>query len=325
MNTTTIGYDNGNGTNKLVIDGAKQAPIPSYTLDAPSGLTLPSSGYVRYITGDSLALSQRGPWLTGAIAAEQSPRGYSSVSGDKHAKVERALQMLLGALSLCNPRSQDIDLVCSINLMAKAEAVKAALEGTHTVRFNQALEDSTITIRVLRVVPEGYGAVIGYGLTQGTNVIFDLGNGDTTATVYGANGRPVRSHVKPAGVEQLISNIARDGAFIDLEGEQGNPAVIRAAIEAGTFTYGKRSGFSFENIYKRCLNEWAPTAIQGAITAAKDDLVSADRVVAIGGGCKLPLMGGFLARRNIEQVQNPVYASAQGLYDYACLLRANAR
>lgn len=317
---TIISADCGNGRYKAVINGARPFDMPSYILSAPSNLERPSAGYVRYIRGDRADLTGHA-WLSGDTAYEQAPSNYDAVNRDALGKLDKALQMLLGMLSYTTPRSQDISLVCSIHLMELAEEVQARLEGSHTVLFNQDDTEHTLTIEVLKVCPEGFGAVVEHGLTDGKNIVTDLGNGTLITTVYGARGRIVDRDVQPGGFEDLVSRIARDSELVVQLGEQGNPDRIRRAFEDNTYTYGNM-GVSLVPLVRRHITPWAQATIAKSLTFARTHQADANNAIAIGGGVTLKAVKDLFNLHHITPSNDPVFCNAKGLYKLAQRLAA---
>ena len=286
--------------------------MPSYILAAPSSLDRPAAGYVEYVRGDRSDLIGCA-WLAGEAAYEQSPSGYDAVNRDTLGKLNKALQMLLGLLSYHAPHSLDVELVCSIHLIELADEVSARLNGSHTVRYNDSDTEHTINVKVLKVCPEGFGAVLEHNLTQGKSVVVDLGNGTTITTIYGKRGRIIERDVKDGGFEDLISRIARDSDLVLELGTQGNPDRIRRGIEDGSYQYA-RTGVSLLPYVKKHLAPWFEAAINGALSFAREHKADAEQAIAIGGGATLKPVKSCFEKHGLGVAPDPVFCSAKGLY-----------
>jgi hypothetical protein len=320
MKNTLMSLDIGNGNTKAVINGAMPYAMPSYILPIHNDIDAPDAGYVTYVRGDRPDLTGAS-WLAGSAAYEQSPTGYDAVNRDALGKLDKALQMLLGVLSYQQPTGADIQLVCSIHLMELAPDVTTRLQGRHVVRFNRSAVEHTINVKVLKVAPEGFGAVYEHRLTEGTNVVADLGNGTVITTVYGSKGRIVARDVQTGGFEDLVSRVARDSELVLAIGEQGNADRVRRAFEDGSYTYGN-TGYDLRPLVRKHLQPWAQASIAKSLSFARTHKADANKAIAIGGGLMLAPVQALFEKYGVTPAKDPVFCSAKGLYRLAQQLSA---
>jgi hypothetical protein len=305
--------DAGNGNIKFHFNG-HSVMLPSYFADAPEGYELGQKGYFEYLAGPSSELLGR-TILAGQLAYDASPRGVMRITDSRGGKPEYALFALLGAIAQrgCS-ENLNLGLVTSVpNADAEGEAMKLALEGEHDVSFNGAPSVS-VKVKVLQVVFEGSGAILAANAT-GNTVVYDLGNGTTIAASYKRGSRSGRKET-PQGVERLIADICNSSKLYRAVGQAPDPAIVRAAIEKGSFAYGTR-GIEFQNIYQTQLKGWLSSTLKQAIAGADSWVDTADRQIAIGGGCKLPYVAAMLAQKGIEVLPDPVGANAEGMFRLA--------
>jgi len=320
MKNTILSLDIGNGNTKAVINGAMPVSMPSYILPINGAIDAPDSGFVTYVRGDRHDLAGHS-WLTGLSAYEQAPTGYDAVNRDALGKLDKALQMLLGLLSYQQPTGADIRLVCSIHLMELAPEVTARLNGRHVVRFNRSPVEHTVNIQVLKVCPEGFGAVMQHGLTTGKNLVTDIGNGTVITTVYGSRGRIVDRDVQTGGFEDLVSRITRDSDLVKAIGEQGNSDRVRRAFENGSYSYGN-TGYDLKPLVRKHLPSWAEASIAKSLSFARTHKADADKAIAIGGGLMLAPVKELFSKNGVTPAIDPVFCNAKGLYKLAQQLSA---
>jgi hypothetical protein len=310
-----LAIDIGNGNTKAVLNGGQPFSMPSYVLPVHGPIDKPDEGYVEYVRGDRPDLAGQS-WLAGLAAYEQDPTGYDSVNSDDLGKLDKALQMLLGVLSYQLPRAADIQLVCSIHLIQLAPEVTKRLHGRHVVRYNAYAQEVTVNVAVLKVAPEGFGAVLEHGLTAGKNIVLDLGNGTLITTVYGNKARVVDRDVQPGGFEDLVSRLCADSELVAQLGQQGNPDRIRRAFESGSYRYAN-TGIDLRPIITRHMQPWAIAKIAKGLAFARKHQADATKAIAIGGGLMLAPVANIFLAKGITPAQDPVFCNARGLYRLA--------
>ena len=314
--TDRIGIDIGNGQVKMVREPGKALIMPSYYLRTTDSATeRPSSGgYVRYVGGTRKDLEGQ-DWFSGEYAYQVSPARISSVNQSATAKIDLGLQLILGALSYTPDLADDpvIRIVCSIPHLAYSEELKKAVEGKHKVLFNSSDKVRTVTLKICRIVPEGFGAVVDQDLMEGLNIIIDSGNGTTISSRYGVNGRRLGGgKVVQTGVQSLISDISRDSELIKEIKREGQVHIIRSMLEKSETQYG-RTRFDMKDIIVRHMTAWANDTLRQAVDPIRDDMDSADRLLLIGGGAMIPEIASLFMDFGFEVVPGPVLCSARGM------------
>lgn len=307
--STVIGADVGNVNTKIAGNGWRDRQS-SYVVE---DLARKSQGYLgsfEYIEGDRRDLINRA-FLTGDNAREVSPGKGQNVYQDDRGKVSLSLQMLLGCLShRAHVDRADISLVFSTANANDIQAQTAALEGMHQVSVQGRV--STFRVKVLKGFPEGYGALASQGLASGTNICLDLGGGDIAVKVFGLKGSLIASETFAGGASELIQTISENAVFKGYR-HGGDRDLIRQALEAGHFLYGS-TGISFEDAYKEAIGPWSKIALRPAMHFATPYRDRASQYIAIGGGALLPGMASALSGAGITIANDPVFASASGMY-----------
>lgn len=314
-----MGLDIGNGALKLVA-GIGEYRLDSYVCYLPEKLSLGiSPGYVEYIEGTRNDLSGK-QWTGGIEAYYTDMRGIERVTDAKDGKVRLGLQLLLSALSLLPHRSEwALSVTCSIHDGKTLGApLKAALEGNHTVMLNG--KQSAVSVSVNGVLEEGTGAVIAYQKQADfTNaLVYDLGNGTLIVSSFRGLALVDRNYSQNGGVESLIDEIAANPTVRQKLLKEGDRHLIRAGIEARSFTYGtQHPDWDFSEAYKAEMPRWVDRVLKPMVRPTEDRMHSATALIAIGGGACLPGIAALLAKRNIQVLPDPQWANARGLYTYA--------
>jgi hypothetical protein len=316
------GLDVGNGAVKLVA-GSAETRIPSYFRLLHSELYDTSiDGLVEYLDGSRTDLIGK-RWLGGQSAYEKDPLSVLRVTDDRIGKVQYALQLLLSALSGL-PYQPDWKLAIAASIhdnQVFAQALNDALSGIHSVRFTQGI--SRVQVRVLKTLEEGQAALVQHrnqlSLDQ-QNVLLDVWNGTLIASLFGSKGVLLERRVFSGGVENLIAAIAKNLVLRKfLQGSQGDPHLIRKALESGSFEYGNTT-FCFECVYRSEVKPWASAVLAPATRFIAPWQSGASGCLAIGGGLMLLGIPQALAAKGFITATEPAWSNARGLRKLAELL-----
>lgn len=291
--------DNGFGKYKLYVEDHPLQIIPSYVseekMDAVPG-----------------RVSIDGKAFTVGESAYRSGKYYSRNVDDAGNKIQQAKVMLLGALAhLPHRKEWHLKVVVSIHDSDNfKEALIQALSGKHNCLLRG--EESTVCVEVLKVIPEGMGALFGKNIPDKLSVL-DFGTGTTLFSRY-SEGKRIKHEPESGGVEQLIELISIEMKAM-LNGIHGDKQLIRQGLESGTLTYGRST--SFDQIYEKCLVKWRDKCIREPVKKAKEAYESGDEVLCIGGGCLLPGFKESLEAIGFKVHKKPVTANVEGLFKIA--------
>lgn len=318
------GLDVGYAATKLVLH-QKETVIPSYIQPLHTALhQIPVHGYVRYSAGPARGLTGKA-WLSGLAAYQYDPEAYLSTFDDRRqGKIALALQLLLGALSYL-PHQERWNLYLSVSIHHAREmgdALKQALEGTHSVYFNENNEYSHVSITVLKVLDEGAGAVAMAGLTSGQNLVYDFGGGTVAISIFGDKGRLIERDVLPGGVNNLINAMAKNPATIKRLGAKADRETIRRGLENGSLAYGLQQPWDMTAVYEAELRAWVGSVLRTALKTGEKWQLNSQQVIAIGGGTQLPKMAQLLRSRGITPLPDGSWVNARGLQRVSDLLGA---
>ncbi len=161
-------------------------------------------------------------------------------------KVNNALKTLLGALAhLPHRKAWHLKLVVSLHDVGLASNLQQILNGEYQPIL--AGKQSDVKIEVLKVVPEGMGALFGHQLPPKLTVL-DFGNGTTLYSRYNQGKREVHTPF-PAGVEVLIEDIAQKMKHLN-GGKIGDVSKIRYVLEMGHTKYSR--DIDIKDVYSTC-------------------------------------------------------------------------
>ncbi|MEP1078602.1 hypothetical protein NDI52_24650 [Leptolyngbya sp. PL-A3] len=252
-----------------------------------------------------------------------SPSGIYRVTDSTDGKVDLSLQLLLSSLTSINVRGDwELSVVASVHDgKVFGRAIAQALTGTHKVRLMG--HESTITIRVEKVLEEGAGAAYAmraeYDLTSA--LLFDIGNGTTICSSFNNLQITSRDYAPTAGVERLIDAIATSDTVRAYLKRPADLHLIRSGIEKGDFVYGtQHPDWNFKEAYVKALPEWFAQGLKPFVKAAETRVPAATAIIAVGGGACLPGIGSLLAKKNIAVPTQPRWQNAKGLYEIALRL-----
>lgn len=314
------GFDGGNGRTKLVLPQIEKA-CPAYVLpihgrlyDVPEGV---DGAYVQYLKGTRVDLHGE-RWLTGTAAYMRSPNAYSRVRDDKKGKITYGLQVLLGIIGTL-PYRDTWKLLLTVSIQdaqAFGDDLYQNLSGTHLVKCNSERE-SSIEIKVNRVVEEGIGAIVqgtAYGVTDGRkqNIIIDIGHGTIITSIFAPGGKLLDRSVFPYGVDSLYDTIAQNVKTRRELVREGDRELIRKGIENHTFHYGSTE-WDFSEVYGEELTPWVEQNLTQALKAVDPWRDSSFALVAVGGGSELPGIEGFFSRKRIKTLPQGSWANPRGL------------
>lgn len=310
-----IGLDVGNGAVKMYSSLGEDI-LESYVLYLSERATHANAGYVEYLEGSRSDLSGK-QWISGTNAYYQSQTGIIRVTDDPNGKAQLCLQLLLSTLTAQPHRSEwFLSIVASVHDgKVFGTAIKQALEGTHKLRMNS--KDTTVTIRVDKVLEEGSGVAVAlkssYDFTNA--LLFDLGNGTSIVSAFNGLQLTHRDVDQNAGVEKLIDAIATNELVRRHLLKPADRHLIRQGIEKGDFSYGTRNnGWTFKDAYIAELPKWFESGLKPFVKTAETRIQSATAVIAVGGGSQLPGVKNLLAKRGITVPDNARWLNAKGLY-----------
>lgn len=292
------GFDNGYGSLKLLVDGFEVIRVPSYIStaemeDVPGRVVFNGTAYT---VGES---------------AFRAGDFFERNTDSNENKIKNARTTLLGALAHLPPRKAwHLKLVVSLHDVALAEDLKQMLNGEYQAIL--AGKPSEVKVEVLKVVPEGMGALFGQALPKKLTVI-DFGNGTTLYSRYTQGKREVHTPF-PVGVEVLIDEIAQKMKHLN-GGKLGNPSKVRLCLEMGHTKYNR--DIDIKDVYMACSKDWYEKYLKKVVGMALDAKHTGDEIWAIGGGCLLPGFKKLLEKNGFKVLDNPVEANAMGLLEMA--------
>ncbi|MFK0734554.1 MAG: ParM/StbA family protein [Gloeotrichia echinulata HAB0833] len=292
------GFDNGYGSVKLLVDGFDPIRIPSYISkeemeDVPGRVVFKGNAYT---VGESA-------FRTGYYFERNTDSNIN--------KINNALITLLGALAhLPHRKAWQLRLVVSLHDIALGDDLVNVLNGEYQPLL--AGKPSEVKVEVLKVVPEGMGALFGRKLPKKLTVL-DFGNGTTLYSRYNQGKREVHTPY-PAGVEVLIGEIAKKMKHLN-GGKVGDLSKIRFCLEMGHTRYSR--DIDIKEVYMACLKEWYEGYLKKPVNLALDAKHQGDEIWAIGGGCLLPGFKKLLLINSFQILDNPVEANSCGLLQMA--------
>ncbi|WP_341531693.1 ParM/StbA family protein (plasmid) [Nostoc sp. UHCC 0302] len=292
------GFDNGYGSLKLLVDGFEVVRVPSYIStadmeDVPGRVIFNGNAYT---VGES---------------AFRTGHHFDRNTDSNENKINNALLTLLGALAhLPHRKAWHLKLVVSLHDVGLAEELQQILNGEYQPIL--AGKQSDVKIEVLKVVPEGMGALFGQQLPPKLTVL-DFGNGTTLYSRYSKGKREVHTPF-PAGVEVLIEDIAQKMKYLN-GGKIGDAAKIRYCLEMGHTKYSR--DIDIRDVYGACLKDWYEKYLKKPVNMTLDAKHTGDEIWAIGGGCLLPGFRKLLEKNGFKIRENPVEANANGLLEMA--------
>lgn len=293
------GTDIGFGYSKIYIEHYGLLRIPSYI----SEVCLDDvDGKVEY----------QDKTYTIGETAYLSDKHYHQNVENANSKIEYALIMLLGALSHLEHRKEwHLHIVTSIHDADNLQATLIEkLNGTHVCKLKG--KESTVTIDVLKVMPEGMAALYGQTIPKRLSLI-DFGTGTTLFSRY-LNGKRVYHEALSCGCHELIELIVKKFKASTQKLEVSKH-LIREGLESGKLNYGRSE--SFKAVYKEAMTEWYEKYLRNVTKKAKETYEEGDTVWCIGGGCLLPGFTQILQKAGFVVHDSPVDANVTGLFKIA--------
>ena len=292
------GFDNGYGSLKLLVDGFDVVRVPSYI----------SSVDMEDVRGRVVF---NGSAYTVGESAFRSGYHFDRNTDNNENKVNNALITLLGALAhLPHRKAWHLKLVASLHDVGLASDLSQVLNGEYQVLL--AGQQSEVKVEVLKVVPEGMGALFGQKLPPKLTIL-DFGNGTTMYSRYNLGKREVHTPY-PTGVEVLIEDISQKMKHLN-GGKIGEPSLIRFCLEMGHTRYSRN--IDIKDVYSASLKDWYEKYLKKPVNLTLDAKHTGDEIWAIGGGCLLPGFKKLLEKNGFKILDNPVEANAFGLLEMA--------
>ncbi|MFN6567967.1 ParM/StbA family protein [Dendronalium sp. ChiSLP03b] len=299
------GFDNGYGSVKLLVDGFEVVRVPSYISimemeDVPGRVVFNGNAYT---VGES---------------AFRAGYHFERNTDDNENKVNNALLTLLGALAhLPHRKAWHLKLVVSLHDVSLTSKLERVLNGEYQPIL--AGNQSDVKVEVLKVIPEGMGALFGHQLPAKLTVL-DFGNGTTLYSRYYQGKREVHTPY-PTGVEVLIDDISQKMKHLN-GGKIGDASKIRFCLEMGHTKYSR--DIDIKDVYTSCLKDWYERYLKKVVNLTLDAKHQGDEIWAIGGGCLLPGFKKLLEKNGFKILDNPVEANANGLLEMAkAILKKN--
>ncbi|MBD2473287.1 ParM/StbA family protein [Nostoc sp. FACHB-145] len=292
------GFDNGYGSLKLLVDGFDVVRVPSYisTADMEDVPGRVEFNGIAYTVGES---------------AFRAGDHFERNTDSNENKIKNALTTLLGALAhLPHRKAWHLKLVVSLHDVALAKNLTQVLNGEYLAVL--AGKPSEVKVEVLKVVPEGMGALFGQALPKKLTVL-DFGNGTTLYSRYTQGKRELHTPY-PVGVEVLIDEIAQKMKHLN-GGKIGDASKVRFCLEMGHTRYSR--DIDIKDVYMGCFKDWYEKYLKKVVGMALDAKHQGDEIWAIGGGCLLPGFKKLLEKNGFKVLDNPVEANAAGLLEMA--------
>ncbi|MBD1835688.1 hypothetical protein H6F61_24125 [Cyanobacteria bacterium FACHB-472] len=314
------GYDPGNGSVKLIIDGA-EVLMPSYFAalhnEIYDVIESKQGSLIEYLGGDRADLIGQ-KWLTGCPAYQINPQGHQRVVDDISRKVKLGLQLLLGALgSLQHCPKWNLSIACSVqDAEVLGSELSKAIAGRHNIRINNKGVTS-VEVAVSAVLEEGSGAVVSAlasGLIKGQtqNIVLDFGNGTIISSIFAAGRKLIARKVTRGGVDCLIEAIAKNLNTRRQLLKEAHRHLIRVCIENQIFKYGTTT-WNFRDVYNAELKPWVVANLATALKSVEAWRDQSDSIIAIGGGSQLPTINTLLGIQNIVTSYDAVWLNCRGL------------
>jgi hypothetical protein len=315
------GFDPGNGSAKLRIDGAEIRipsliqPIHGDIYDVPQ---VKDGALITYHSGTRKDL-EKTSWLAGESAYSYNPINCQKIVDDRAGKVNFGLQILLGSIGCLSFRPKwNLGLVLSIqDAKVFGDELAKSIAGHHVIGINNSSAVTHIDIDVLAVREEGEGAIISAASTAVINpkdqtILIDAGHGTLISSVFGTGGKLIKRTVTPGGVSALIDAIAQNIETRRQLKREGDRHLIRLAIENNSFQYG-HTDWNFRGVYNTELKPWVVSNLASALKAVDEYRESSASIVAIGGGSMLPAISQLLAKQSIATLPDGCMANVRGL------------
>jgi len=296
--SSPVGFENGNGNPKAVIDGTSVI-FPAYI--CADFATDSDEEFPGLVTIDGRS------YLTGESA--QFAAGMARTADDEVRKAEYALPMLLGGLARMPHRPRwDLKVAVSAQSAEIRSQLPSRLNGRYEVILNNT-HRTVVNIQVLATVPEGATVSAFY---PGTVAVIDIGFGDLQALVV-QQFKLLRSPVRYGGIDWIVSQI---DSSLKSQSRGVDRAAIRSAIDDNTFQTSGLSPIYFQAQYDAVLESWFASQLEPVLREIKS-VSGIQRVIAIGGGACNPGIRARLQNYSITIPESPEMLGARALYQIA--------
>jgi hypothetical protein len=314
--------DLGNHWLKAYVEGYELLREPSWFSRCLSNTSEKLPGHVRYVDGVREDLKET-CWLVGNQAVRSGNSDLIRLVDDYTGKSSLWLEYYLGILShLPQINSQmDIEVITTCNDVARHEKTIRTNEGFHTVELRGI--PCKVNIKIKSVLPEGIAALKSQQL-DGAVTICDIGGGNVSISRFfnsEANGNVI---VKDFGAEYLIEKIACSSELKTLIKQAPSKDVINRSLEVGLkfkkvgdvktpfLAYGD-SDIDFLPVYDAELKDFINCRLREVIKQLEQYKLTGDKVLIIGGGSKLPLLGAALKKKGFLISDNGSFDNLTGL------------
>jgi hypothetical protein len=315
--------DLGNHWLKAYIEGYELLREPSWFSRCLSNTSEKLPGHVRYIDGVREDLKET-CWLVGNQAVRSGNSDLIRLVDDYTGKSSLWLEYYLGILShLPQINSQmDIEVITTCNDVARHEKTIRTNEGLHIVELRGI--PCKVNIKIKSVLPEGVAALKSQQL-DGAVTICDIGGGNVSISRFfnsEPNGNVI---VKDFGAEYLIEKIACSSELKTLIKQAPSKDVINRSLEVGVKfkkgTNGDKTAFlaygdsdiNFYKVYETELQDFINCRLREVIKQLEQYKLTGDKVLVIGGGSKLPLLGAALKKKDFQISDNGSFDNLTGL------------
>jgi len=314
--------DLGNHWIKAYVEGYEYLREPSWFSRCLSNTSDKLPGHVKYIDGVREDLIDN-CWLVGEQAVRSGSSDLMRLVDDYTGKSSLWLEFFLGTLAhLPQINSQmDLEVTATCNDVARHELGIRRNEGLHQVELGGTR--CTINLKIKEVVPEGIAALKSQKL-DGAVAICDIGGGNTSITrFYNSEsvGEPI---VKDFGAEYLLDRLMANSELKTLIKQPPDKNILNRSLEAGIkfkkiennkipHLYYGMSDLNFYNVYQIELQDFVSCRLREVIKLLNTYQLTGEKVLVIGGGSKLPLLGAALQKKGFQISNNGAFDNLVGL------------
>lgn len=331
IDPTFVSADLGAGNGKLVINGECHSSrsfiyFRSYQ-DFVVELKRIPSDVIYYKEGSAKELRDK-YWIIGEQSVRIRNLQPSVPTNDPTLKMDHALPLLLGMLSKAlSPGNHNIYLIASHHDPSNLGAdLVEKIEGVHQI----IRDERTYNIQIKfpnkhKVIAEG-SAIGEMDEEMSTIDIGDL----TTTLIQHVNGELIEQSRTPFGVGHLVKKLCTHGGVsaklggVYAEHRNMSDALVEACDRDENSPLKKtilyrtedRAPVDLTTEYKECMPAWAIEALSPAIKKLQSKEGLNYKVVAVGGGTRLPGLSKFFDKRRILiYAGDPIFANAMSAYN----------